>query len=785
MKKSKKKLKLLVVYSQKNSDWESCKVISHGLKSAYERLAKVFEVHWLPLSTVFSETYHGSYKKVSEVYDLKEKLQKTKPDRLVFIDHLPHPLQLIEAFLKSDSDLELPPIDFHVYGDFTYYAAQWVALGKLLKRHPIRFICASKKQSSLITELINSGLKESSLAHMVEPLFFPVDSGKYFFDPTAKAKARKKWGIPIEDKVILYTGRLSLQKNILRLIREFVTLSENTKQVTHLVFAGTFDDIGAGIFGISTPVGYYFSRVTEALKKIPEQIRNRIHFLGQIGSDELREAYCGADVFSSLSLYHDEDYGMSVAEAMSCGLPCLISDWGGFSSFVKGEYNSFSVPVAIHKNGILISSSHYQQSIQELLTRPLSPNERADVGKKFSADFSIDAAADRLKEILRQNVKPFTGFNWKLDYLASLVHANKPKEAFIPKKGSFYEDIYRPYFSENLEENMKWNLKEDLSVWLYDYLDVSQRKPYIEPKNDARNLLKNFWPFCEPYFSAVNPIFVMEGWERHLIEAGARWQSRDGILPLFWFFRTVKPSDFPAKLWIHRDMESLIPDSWQKEVGLYEIENKKNGPSQKEADTILLAGLICPPFINEPELEARLEQLIERVGSERIKKMKIEIFMPFRGSGIFWSHFDEEVYLSLPLKIAKILGGDVQPVGWQRLETMKSMSNTIYFELNAGWIVKDSSILHMALSRGAQLLTPLTPILPDSEVIELSRYHQIRIAKPGKPKKALKTEPLEDAIRDYTKIGEFLYDKRFNPVFPEWYQSFCRKTLKEFSEKSL
>lgn len=782
MKKPSKKLKLLVVFSEKFSDWESCKVISHGLKSAYEALEKnkSYDIQWLPISTTLSETYHGSFKKISEVYSLKEKLKEMKPDRMIFIDHLPHPLHLIEAFLKSEPKLTLPPIDIHVYGDFTFFASQWAKFGRLLKRHPLRLICSSPKQSALL-----SGFLSDKSAPTVQTLFFPVDPSKYFYDAESKSRMRKKWGIGANDKIILYTGRLSLQKNIVRLIQEFAKLHDTISEPVHLLIAGVFDDIGAGIFGINTPEGYYFSRVEIALQALREKVRSKIHFLGQIKQNELRDAYCASDVFTSLSLYHDEDYGMSVAEALSCGLPAVISDWGGFSSFAKSEYFSHAVPVALHNNGLLLSSSTLQENLKKNLSKVLSDEKRLILSKKFSEDFSIAAATRRLQESFQIENPVFGGFNWKLDFLASTVHPGKPRDSFMPKKGAFYEDIYQPYFTEKLEKNMQWNLKEDLAVWLYDYLEVSQRKPYTEAKPEAKDLIGNFWPFCEPYFSALQPVFLFEGWKKESVALGKRWQARDGVLPLYWFFRSAAPSDFPAKLWVHRDLENLVPPIWQEHVGLYHIESKAAEASFSEPDSLLITGLMSPPFINEDELESRLDYLIEKMGPERMKKLRIFIFMPFRGSSLFWSHFHEEIYLSMPLKIIKKLGAQVQPIGWQQLDAIKSLRNFLYFELNEGWVIKDTSIMHMALARGARLLDSPTKAIADSETVELSRYHHVRLSKPGNFKRKSKQENHEEIINEYFKIGEFLYKKRFNPVFPEWYQSFCKSSLGKQLQKSV
>lgn len=66
---------------------------------------------------------------------------------------------------------------------------------------------------------------------------------------------------------------------------------------------------------------------------------NNIHFLGFITRDILATLYQKNDVFVFPSL--GDGYGMVVLEALSCGVPCIVSDLSGGKDAIVDSYNGF------------------------------------------------------------------------------------------------------------------------------------------------------------------------------------------------------------------------------------------------------------------------------------------------------------------------------------------------------------------------------------------------------------------------------------------------------------
>src|SRR5262249_21291866 len=124
-------------------------------------------------------------------------------------DHLPHPGALLSWLDRIYQHEKLPALTFHLYGDFTFHAGSWIALAVILSRVSSRLICASERQAALISRLLNA---------KIDICPFPLRTREYSFDPQARARWRKSLRIGKRDFVIGYTGRMSLQKNVLELV---------------------------------------------------------------------------------------------------------------------------------------------------------------------------------------------------------------------------------------------------------------------------------------------------------------------------------------------------------------------------------------------------------------------------------------------------------------------------------------------------------------------------------------------------------------------------------------
>jgi glycosyltransferase involved in cell wall biosynthesis len=63
-----------------------------------------------------------------------------------------------------------------------------------------------------------------------------------------------------------------------------------------------------------------------------EQLHDRLHFLGQ--RDDIPELTAALDIATSSSAY-GEGFSNTIAEAMSCGIPCVVTDVGDSAFLVE------------------------------------------------------------------------------------------------------------------------------------------------------------------------------------------------------------------------------------------------------------------------------------------------------------------------------------------------------------------------------------------------------------------------------------------------------------------
>ena len=437
MKKRGLKLRTAVFVSREPSSWLSCRVITPNLEQASLRGLG-------DSARVYSLTPQCRY---DELQELAEEVAAWRPDRLVFLDHAPHPGEFLSGLFRQWKGRALPSLFFHVYGDFTLQTEEWLKAETLLRKSSVTWICASHKQA----ELLRRFAVESPGSIRRCP--FPVNRAEYFFSDTDRRRWRAQNQTKPEEWVVTYTGRLSLQKNVTRLAREVLSFSRMTGSPVRLLVAGQFDDLGAPFFGIRTRPGFYSKFWQDTLDEFGP-LAGQVQYLGVLGKEELRGLYCAADVYASLSLHHDEDFGMSPAEALSCGLPVILSDWGGYSSFREVEGGCQLIPVKIGPKGPSLSSPSVQKALFLRSAQVLDTKARASLAERAVSQLSIEAAAEILTDIYSAPVRRFEGFQWILKEQVSRSRTEIPF-AEGPTSRSFYEVIYGAYAQSTRQSTAK------------------------------------------------------------------------------------------------------------------------------------------------------------------------------------------------------------------------------------------------------------------------------------------------------------------------------------------
>lgn len=143
----------------------------------------------------------------------------------------------------------------------------------------------------------------------------------------------------IGESYIIYIGTLQPRKNLIRLIEAFARIEGDLQ----LVIVGKSSGEGKS--------GWMYQDILNAPKKFG--IENRVIFTGFVPTEDLKDLLLRAKAFILPSLW--EGFGITVVEAMACGVPVIVSDVS-------------SLPEVVGSAGLLIDPYSINQIEQAIRT---------------------------------------------------------------------------------------------------------------------------------------------------------------------------------------------------------------------------------------------------------------------------------------------------------------------------------------------------------------------------------------------------------------------------------
>lgn len=133
-----------------------------------------------------------------------------------------------------------------------------------------------------------------------------------------KSQRNDKKGHEKKEKVLLYVGRLEEYKGVQYIIQSLPELRNFRLRI-----------VGKG------PYEKELHNMAENLK-----VTERIEWLKDLSRKELLECYADADIFLMLSSH--ESYGITVAESLASGIPCVVAKGSALDEFVN-EINCIGI----------------------------------------------------------------------------------------------------------------------------------------------------------------------------------------------------------------------------------------------------------------------------------------------------------------------------------------------------------------------------------------------------------------------------------------------------------
>jgi glycosyltransferase involved in cell wall biosynthesis len=373
----------------------------------------------------------------SEAEDVCTTIINTKITHLVFLDHRLHPSQIISLLIQKTQSL--PNLVLHIYGDFFLNGLAWYKANNYLKKFKTHFLCASSAQTNLVKKFLKINSQN------ISTIPFPVHA-QFNFSEAKRDELRSIKTFKSNDFVLCYAGRISLQKNVLDVISSFAFISELIPE-SKLMIAGSFDDIGIPYLSSSRLPLTMETEFFTMLKNLPENIREKINYLGELNQQQLSELFLSSDAYISYSTHNDEDFGMAPAEALCCGLPLFLTRWGGFMDFKENCNDQVELnEVRINEN-IIKPLPGIKRNLFNFVSKKQINNFKKN-SITANNKYSIKAVSNQIQEVLEAPQVKFQGFN---SYFANLSKIPSSKLVFRNKKNGFdakYIELYDCYLNK-------------------------------------------------------------------------------------------------------------------------------------------------------------------------------------------------------------------------------------------------------------------------------------------------------------------------------------------------
>lgn len=213
-----------------------------------------------------------------------------------------------------------------------------------------------------------------------------VDLKNYYL---AVPLSRAEFGYKDDDILLVYSGRLALEKNLPFLLKSFVGVAEALPNAQLLL-------IGSGV--------KIFEEEIRAL--VGElNLSQRVRFTGRIAYDQLPAYLAMCDIFVTASV--TEVHPLSVIEAMGAGLPVM-----GIQSVGVGDTVQDKITGYLSTNDL----TAFTAKLTLLCIDPLRRAQMGDAARKASSAYAVERTTDILLkryENLVEIAKPRKG-NWSI-----------------------------------------------------------------------------------------------------------------------------------------------------------------------------------------------------------------------------------------------------------------------------------------------------------------------------------------------------------------------------------
>jgi glycosyltransferase involved in cell wall biosynthesis len=233
------------------------------------------------------------------------------------------------------------------------------------------------------TELEKAHVHDNSV-HMIPN---SVDTGRFHpVDTREQQVLRDKLGLPLQRKIVTYTGRLVSYKGLPLLLRVWHQISRNRSNVMLLL-------VGSG----SLDIHNCEADLREFVRL--HAMEQTVCFVGNVG--HVHEYLQASDLFVFPT--ECEAFGISLIEAMACGLPVISTSIGGVIDIIHDRQNGLVVKPngfhdLYHALDTLLSDPKFAIGLGQEARRTVEERySEASVTLRYLELFELIQNPDRLK----------------------------------------------------------------------------------------------------------------------------------------------------------------------------------------------------------------------------------------------------------------------------------------------------------------------------------------------------------------------------------------------------
>ena len=241
-----------------------------------------------------------------------------------------------------------------------------------------------------INEKENLQTLYSTPTDIIEVIPPGVDTNHFYPIPVDEAK--EFIGIPENEKMILFVGRIEPLKGVDTLI----------KAISQLQQADILLRCPHYLFIIGGDPNLDREKMNEEMQRLQDLrielgVGDLVIFLGKRDQDSLQYYYSAAEMLVMPS--HYESFGMVALEAMACGTPVIATQVGGLQHLVQDQVTGFTIP---NNNPDAL-----EEKITILICKPELREKMSQKSTSYAQSFSWNTITEKLIEVFEKTIKDF------------------------------------------------------------------------------------------------------------------------------------------------------------------------------------------------------------------------------------------------------------------------------------------------------------------------------------------------------------------------------------------